>query len=81
MVNSYFILYHIIKKQIKMKILLDNFKAIARNKPTATYLFTVGYGNWLPGEDSNLGPSGYDLTCISARVGLSLHPKISGWRV
>ena len=30
---------------------------------------------WLPREDSNLGHSGYTLTPITRRVGLSLHPR------
>ena len=36
---------------------------------------------WLPPEDSNLRHGGYDLTPITRRVGLSLHPENSGWRV
>ncbi|MFA5146956.1 MAG: recombinase family protein [Candidatus Omnitrophota bacterium] len=31
--------------------------------------------NWLPREDSNLGQRGYDLTPVTRRVGLSLHPN------
>jgi len=31
----------------------------------------------LPREDSNLGPSGYDLTPVTRRVGLSLRPDQS----
>jgi len=30
---------------------------------------------WLPGQDSNLRPSGYGLTPLSWRVGLSLYPR------
>ena len=29
------------------------------------------FSNWLPREDSNLGHSGYDLTSVTRRVGLS----------
>ena len=31
---------------------------------------------WLPGQGSNLGQSGYDLTSVARRVGLSLCPRL-----
>ena len=41
----------------------------------------VKSNNWLPGQDSNLQPSGYKLPDISTGLGLSLHPDpISGCR-
>ena len=35
-----------------------------------------GRVEWLLGLDSNQQPSGYDLTCLSAGVGLSLRPRL-----
>ncbi|MBN2096925.1 MAG: recombinase family protein, partial [Candidatus Omnitrophica bacterium] len=55
--------------------------SLADKKITPISTDRGNHQEWLPGEDSNLGPSGYDLTYISARVGLSLHPEPSGWRV
>ncbi len=36
---------------------------------------------WLPGQDSNLRPSGYGLTPVSRRVGLSLCPSVNNRRL
>jgi len=38
------------------------------------FCYRQNFENWLPGQDSNLRRGGYDLTRITARVGLSLHP-------
>ncbi len=71
-----------ITRLIASNYVIDDVSLYATyKKPFSFFTKRASRLSWLPDEDSNLGPSGYDLTCVSARVGLSLHPKYLGWRV
>jgi len=61
------------KKDILLRALITN------NQPYLTEVPTAGV-EWLPGQDSNLQPSGYKLPDISIGPGLSLRPasRMSG---
>ncbi|MDE2027951.1 MAG: recombinase family protein, partial [Candidatus Omnitrophica bacterium] len=64
----------ILKKIASNYIINDVTICPTWKKPFDLMAKGLSHSIWLPREDSNLGPSGYDLTPITRRVGLSLRP-------